>query len=225
MPAAASAQALSCALPSTIPSPHRAGPTASEPARRIPVAAHTLALSWSPEYCRSREGDTSFQCGGSARFGFVLHGLWPDGAGSQWPQYCRPASILPPRVVRDMLCTTPSADLLQHEWAKHGTCGWSDPAAYFGAARRLYQRLRFPDMAALSRRRDLSVGEFRTLFARANPGLTASGIRVRVKNGWLDELWLCLDRTLSHARCRAGQQGGAPADQRLKIWRGRLNAR
>lgn len=223
MPAAAPAQALSCALPATVPVPKPAGPSASEPVRRLPIGAYTLSLSWSPQYCRTAEQKSSFQCGGKARFGFVLHGLWPDGRGAQWPQYCHPASILPAREVRAMLCTTPSADLIQHEWARHGTCGWRDPAAYLATARTLYRPLHYPDMAALSRRPALTVGQFRDMVARANsaiPGLNADSIRVRTKDGWLSELWLCLDRNMAHGRCGPGQRGGAALGQRLKIWRG-----
>ncbi|HEX7857095.1 MAG TPA: ribonuclease T [Sphingobium sp.] len=223
----ASAQALSCNVPLGVPAPKADGPSASQPVRRLPTASYTLALSWSPQYCRDKGEDGSFQCGNStARFGFVLHGLWPDGAGKQWPQYCTPASLLPQKVVREMLCTTPSADLLQHEWAKHGTCGWTDPAVYFGQSRKLYQALNFPDMLALSRRSDLTVAQFRSEFAQANatvPGLTAASIRVRMtKDGWLDELWLCIDRKMDHARCRSGQQDSEAGSQQLKIWRGAL---
>ncbi|MET0363003.1 MAG: ribonuclease T2 [Sphingobium sp.] len=227
IPAMASAQALSCALPVVTPVPRTTAADSAEPARKTPVAAHTLALSWSPQHCRARQDgrSESFQCAGQSRFGFVLHGLWPDGAGSQWPQYCRRAGVVPPRVVRSMLCTTPSADLMQHEWAKHGTCGWSDPAAYFTTARTLFEDIRYPDMVALSRRPDLTVGALRARFAQANrhiPGLTAEAVRVRVGNGgWLEELWLCLDRSLAYDRCRSGQRGGAPAGQRVRIWRGR----
>lgn len=228
LPGVASAQALSCAIPSAIPVPSPAGPSASEPIRKLPTGAYTLALSWSPEFCRNRQGDGSFQCGGEQRFGFVLHGLWPDGRGRQWPQYCAPAQIVPPPVVKGMLCSTPSADLIQHEWAKHGTCGWTDPAVYFARSRTLYQSLRFPDMMALSRRRDLTVATFRTEFARANarvPGFSAGTIRVTVKNGWLNELWLCLDRRMAFTRCRTAQDGGDDARKTLKIWRGALNRR
>lgn len=222
VPAAVSAQALSCAIPDSLPVPRAKGSAAI---RRLPVAGYTLALSWSPQYCRGARGKAAaFQCGAGQRFGFVLHGLWPEGQNSQWPQYCRPARIVPPKVVRETLCTTPSVDLMQHEWAKHGTCGWNDPADYFATGRRLYQALRFPDVRQLSYRQDVTVGLFRNRFVAANghiKGLSASSVLVRVASGgWLQEVWLCLDRQLSHARCSAGQQSAAPPTQRLRIWRG-----
>lgn len=221
LPGVAQAQALACIVPDTLPV---ARPRPPEPARLMPTVRHTLALSWSPQYCRGRARDTSFQCSPSMRFGFILHGFWPEGADGAWPQYCRPPGTVPPRVVREMLCTSPSADLLQNEWARHGTCGWRDAATYFATGRRLFQALRFPDMAALSRRRDLTVDRFKEVFTRLNarvPGLTPAGVRVRLgPGGWLEEVWLCLDRRLGQSACPADQRGDAAAGQRLRIWRG-----
>ena len=67
------------------------------------------------------------------------------------------------------MCATPSAQLIQHEWAKHGTCTGLNPADYFGKSGGLYARLRYPDMNALSRG-PLTVGQFTAAFAAANPG-------------------------------------------------------
>src|SRR3546814_10698006 len=68
------------------------------------------------------------------RFGFVLHGLWPDSAGRRDPRWCRPVPLPDPATIRANLCVTPSADLLAHEWAKHGSCRFSDAPRYFRAA-------------------------------------------------------------------------------------------
>lgn len=222
MPAVAGAQALSCSVPSRIERPHPDEPGEREPRRLLPIGSYTLALTWAPEYCHGEHGRTAVQeCGGGNRFGFVLHGLWPDGVGREWPQYCRMTPLLPDAVIRANLCATPSAQLLQHEWAKHGTCmAGLDPAAYFRRSTGLYRHLRYPDMDSLSRTRGLTVGRFAQAFAAANPGLPASAVRVTVnRRGWLDELWLCLDRRFAWERCRANS-GGAPADASLRIWRG-----
>lgn len=106
MPAGVQAQAISCRIPQRLPSPQPESPGVR---RIVPVGGYTLALSWSPQYCRTRGGDTgnSFQCSGG--FGFVLHGLWPDGRGDMGPQYCRAAGLVPEPVVRETLCVTPSA--------------------------------------------------------------------------------------------------------------------
>jgi ribonuclease T2 len=118
-----------------------------------------------------------------------------------------------------MSCTTPSAQLIQHEWAKHGTCMGTTPDAYFATSSGLYARLRYPDMDALSRR-PLTVGQFTAAFAAANPGIPATSVRVTATKGWLDELWLCLDTSYNYTRCKTGTGGLAP-NARLKIWRGK----
>jgi ribonuclease T2 len=220
-PTAASAQALRCTVPERVPTPRADGPTPEQPRRVVPIGGYTLALTWGPQFCRSRGDDAStrFQCGGGSRFGFTLHGLWPDGRGKAWPQYCAPAPILQPAEIRRNLCTTPSAQLLQHEYAKHGTCMGVTPAAYFSRARGLYAGLRFPDMDALSRRAGLTAGAFAAAFARVNPGMTPTMMRIAAtRQGWLDELWLCLDTRFRAVPCPPHQRG-LPASAPLRIWR------
>ena len=93
------------------------------------------------------------------------------------------------------------------------------PAAYFERSTRLYARLRYPDMDALSRR-GVSAGGLAAAVAAANPGLPANAIRVTAtRQGWLDELWICLDKRFTYERCKAGS-GGVPAATAIKIWRG-----
>jgi len=224
--AAIQAQALSCSIPATLPRPVPDGPDAGEPKRVVPIGGYTLALGWSPEYCRTRLASARdrIQCGGGNRFGFTLHGLWPDGAGKTWPQYCAPAALLDEKVVRRNLCATPSPQLLQHEWAKHGTCMTPDPARYFATSTRLYRGIAYPDMAALSRKPQ-TTASFTRAFARANPGLRADMIRLNVnRKGWLEEVWLCLGADLAPRRCKATGEG-AGANAPVKIWRGRIAGR
>ncbi len=220
-PGVAIAQAKVCVAPGTIAPPRPELPNASEPRRVLPIGGYTLALTWAPQFCRNAGFSPSarFQCGSGNRFGFTLHGLWPDGVGKDWPQYCEATPILPPAMIRSEMCRTPSAQLIQHEWAKHGTCTGMSALQYFETSSQLYGSLRYPDMDALSRK-PLTVGDFAAAFAAANPGMPASAVRVTAKSGWLDELWLCLDKYAgSYVRCRPNT-GGLPANARLKIWRG-----
>lgn len=221
LPGLAHAQALVCTPSGNPPRPNPELPSADQPRRVLPIGGYTLAITWGPEFCRNGGFAPSarFQCGSGNRFGFTLHGLWPDGIGKQWPQYCTTTDLVPPAVIKGMLCSTPSAQLIQHEWAKHGTCMGTTPAAYFARSSAMYAKLRFPDMDALSRR-PLTVGQFAAAFAASNPDIPATAIRVTAKSGWLDELWLCLDTRFAYTRCKAGS-GGLPANARLKIWRGR----
>ncbi len=225
VPASAQAQAYRCTLPApaAIDRPRPDLPDARQPRRVLPIGGYTLAVTWAPQYCRDHARDASarFQCGSGNRFGFTLHGLWPDGVGKDWPQYCRSTPLLSRQVIRRNICATPSAQLLQHEWAKHGTCmPGMRPERYFERSTGLYAKLRYPDMDALSRR-PLTAGGLAQAVALANPGLTADMMRITAnRQGWLDEIWICLDTGFHYARCPA-HQGGLSPDAAVKIWRGK----
>ena len=215
------AQAKQCAIPQNLPDAKIEYPPNDKARRSTPVTNYLLSLSWSPEYCKSKGKSSETQCSGEAgRFGFVLHGLWPETDGSDYPQWCAPAKPLSRAVVRDNFCMTPSVDLLQHEWAKHGTCMTSDPERYFKPARIMYNVMRYPDMARMSRDRNLTVGTFRLNFARSNPGIRPEMIRVlKSKDNWLKEVHVCLNKDFRPQRCPSHVY--MPSDRsKIKIWRG-----
>ena len=223
-PAAAAAQAYQCRIPATLPAARPVTPNA--PVHRTAIMGYTLALSWSPEFCRGRERNPQdrLQCSGpqagaAGRFGFVVHGLWPEGAGGA-PQWCRAVPPPSPAVVRGQLCRTPAVQLLSHEWAKHGSCMARDAAGYFRVANILSDAMRYPEIDVLSRDRALTAGKLREALAAANPGRPANSFGLLVnQRGWLREVRVCLDRRFRAARCRAGQAGPRDAAG-LKIWRG-----
>ena len=188
----------------------------------MPIAGYTLALSWSPEFCRGRERDTAhrLQCSGAmGRFGFVVHGLWPEGRAG-YPQYCRRVPAPPPAVVRAQLCRTPTVEVIGHEWAKHGSCMARDAAGYFRVSNILAEAMRYPAMESLSRDEGLSAGKLRAALAAANPGRAPDSFGVRLnERGWLREVLVCLDRRFRPRRCPAAQAGVRDAAG-VKIWRG-----
>ncbi len=188
----------------------------------MPVTGYTLALSWSPEFCRTRETrrEDARQCSGrSGRFGLIVHGLWPEGARS-WPQWCRAARGPNPAELRAQLCLSPSAQLAARQWAKHGACMTRKPATYYRVTRILYDGLRLPDLDRLSREEALTAATIRTRIAEANPGWrpTAIGIHLN-RRGWLEEVQLCYDRRFMPANCDRRRFGAKDA-ARVKIWRG-----
>jgi ribonuclease T2 len=195
--------------------------------RRSPIAGYTLALSWSREYCRERkrDGSADLQCAGKiGEFGFILHGLWPEGRGPKYPQYCRTAALLPPKLVAQNICVTPSVQLQQHEWAKHGTCMVSRPETYFAASKLMFNALQFPDMDRVSRQGEkagsLTVAELISAMSKINPGLPERAIRIKTGNrGWLKEMRICLNSKFRPVACPA-YADGARAKAQIKIWRG-----
>ncbi|MEP7221296.1 MAG: ribonuclease T [Novosphingobium sp.] len=220
-PVAAMAQAALCMLPAQIdPLP----PIRAESARRIvPVGGYTLAASWSPEFCFSHRDDQSsaMQCSGRmGRFGFVLHGLWPEAANGPPPEWCAAGGIAPPpspQALRPHLCMTPSARLLGHEWARHGTCMAPSPEAYFRTEAGLWGALRWPDTAGMARRRGLTAGDLKAAFLRVNPAWRAGQVAVMVSpKGWLTAIQLCYGRDLHPAACPA-QRRGASDDAAMKV--------
>lgn len=217
LPAPALAQAYQCAPPQRIaPLP----PVVPDgPARRVPVAGYTLAVSWSPEFCR---GDrSSMQCSGrNGRFGFVLHGLWPEASKGPSPQWCSITPRPSPELIRRNLCMTPVPWLLEHEWAKHGSCMAKRPETYFRVSAILWQSLRWPDADRLSRQDGLTVGELRRAFVLANPDWKPEQIGVVLsRTGWLRELRLCYSRRFLPKACPRGGLG-PPDSMPMKIWRG-----
>ena len=119
-----------------------------------------------------------------------------------------------------MLCTTPSARLLAHEWAKHGSCMTQRPSRYFALERQLWSAIRWPDFDRLSRNRGLTAGELRRAVAEANPRWKPGDVGIELNaRGWLEGVRLCYSLDYRPRRCRAGQLG--PADgAKVSIWRG-----
>ncbi len=220
-PTIANAQSYQCSAPTGLSAPAQSKP-ARETRRVTPIAGYSLALSWSPEFCRTRKDSARHktQCGGvDGSFGFILHGLWPDARGPDYPRWCRATRPLPPPVVRRNFCMMPSARLMAREWAKHGTCMAQRPETYFRVSRIMFDEVRFHDMDRVSRQK-LTAGQFRNAFAAANEGLGPEMMRLKInRRGWLQEVRLCLARNFRPRRCPAHMQAVQDSLE-VKIWRG-----
>ena len=219
-PAPGWAQAYQCQAPRNLSVPTVAP---DGPVRRVPITGYTLALSWSPEYCKSRKrsaGD-AVQCSGrNGRFGLVVHGLWPEGRGAKWPQWCPAPRKLDVAEARRNMCMMPSALMQAHEWAKHGACMTSRPATYFRITRILWNGLRLPDFDRLSKEDPLTAGTIRARFAAANSGWRPEAVGLLVnERGWLRELRLCYDKRYRPTPCDRRRFGPVDATA-VKIWRG-----
>jgi len=219
LPSPVLAQAYQCRAPQVTRVPVIAP---DGPRRVLPVTGYTMALSWSPEFCKPRTDDRAhaFQCSGrQGSFGLVVHGLWPE-SGQGWPQWCGGGMALTTAEVRGSLCMMPSQRLVARQWAKHGSCMARRPATYLKVTRILWEGLRIPDYDRISREEGLTAGRIRAAFADANPGWREEAIGVKLNaRGWLEEVRLCYSRSFRPARCtppRWGAKDSAPA----RIWRG-----
>ena len=181
----------------------------------VTIAYNLLTISWAPEWCRTNGQGTAtaqrLECGKPV--GFILHGLWPNGAAPPYPRYCRPVGGMTPALVRQMYCRTPSPELLQHEWQAHGACGWTDPASYFRQASRLYDRVVKPRIETLE---DPTAGSLRAAFAAKNPWLRPDMIWVQTgEAGRLTEIRICYDLKFRPVGCAGGL--GAPDSLKLRL--------
>ena len=216
-PVAAGAQAYQCTPPQRMDAwqaPNRDGPPV-----RSAIAGYTLAISWAPEFCRTDR--QSLECSGrDGRFGFVVHGLRPEGAHGPSPQWCGARPRPDPDLIRRNVCMAPVPALAEHEWAKHGTCMAPSPEAYYAREAALWHALKWPDADRLSRQQPLTVGRLRDAISLANPAFRPEWIGVLLgQGGWLRELRLCYSRTVKPAAC-PGSRLGPPNATPLRIWRG-----
>src|ERR1700685_3403720 len=98
-------------------------------------AYYLLSLSWSPAFCLSSPG--SAECSGPRRYGFIVHGLWPQFEQG-WPEHCDVHRPVPDGVVQGIADLMPARELVYHEWSTHGTCSGLEPEAFFALVRRAY---------------------------------------------------------------------------------------
>ena len=198
----------SCAVPPNL-TPAPAG--AQEEQRILPVEKFVIAWYWWPQNCRNYPGE-----GCSQKFAFKVHGLWPDGAGKTYPQFCRAPTALSPATVRANWCMTPAVSLLQHEWAKHGTCAWPDEKAFFADEQRVAAGIVMPDVSVL--RGKLTAGSIRDAILKANPGLPRGSIFVGTdRKQWLTETRVCLTKAYAPMACEDNDIG-APDRVPVRVW-------
>ena len=212
------AQAYQCRVPARISVPTI---EPDGPRRVLPVTGYTLALTWSPAFCRTREDGRAdaLHCSGDyGLFGLTVHGLWPN-SGASWPQWCSPRPAPSSGEIATHLCMAPSPPLLARQWAKHGSCMVSRPATYFRVTRILWDSLALPDLDRMSRQPGLTAGDLRAQFAAANPGWSARGVGLVLDDGWLQEVRLCYDLRFRPAVCDRARFGPSDAAA-LRIWRG-----
>lgn len=161
-----------------------------------------LALSWSPTYCATDGADDSQQCSPGKRYGFVLHGLWPQYEQG-FPSNCSTEKF--PSELQDQFAGLyPNDKLFTHAWEKHGTCSGLSPIEYMTLAQQLKQAVRIPEayQAPLQPFRTTSQ-QMEQAFVQANPGFNALAFAIYCTGDgrFLKEMFVCFDLTGKPRAC------------------------
>jgi ribonuclease T2 len=173
-------------------------------------AYYLLSLSWSPAYCLSSPG--AAECNGARRFGFIVHGLWPQYERG-WPEYCDVRGAVPEEVVQGISDLMPARGLVYHEWSAHGTCSGLSPAEFFALVRRASSSVALPrEFENPTRAMEEPPAAIAAAFQHANPRFPAESIIVTCSGQGvprLREVHVCLDRDLAPRACSADAIRGA----------------
>ena len=150
---------------------------------------YLLTLSWSPEFCYSHR--SAAEC--SQHLGFIVHGLWPQFNDGSYPQHCsNQPGLSDPSKVADIM---PDPSLVEHEWSTHGTCSGLGPDQYFGLIEQDFHSVQIP--AALNnptRSATMRPSQIKQAFVQANSGLSASGIAVTCRGGYLTGIEIAMSK-------------------------------
>ena len=166
---------------------------------------YVLTLSWSPSFCAKTKGEPDpDQCGTERKFGFVVHGLWPQYADGGYPASCTRDRTVPKAVVDQTMPIMPSVGLIVHEWSKHGTCSGLNATDYFARVREAYGKVKIPDaIQAPSDGLSVPAMQVERLFVQANPGLTPEAVAVVCSKRDVTEVRVCLNKDLGFMPCGA----------------------
>jgi ribonuclease T2 len=165
---------------------------------------YLLSLSWSPAFCIS--DPKAAECNGPRRFGFIVHGLWPQNEKG-WPENCNVHVPVPDNVVSGIADLMPARNLVYHEWSAHGTCSGLDPADFFALVRRAYSSIAIPaSLSANGEPIEEPAAAIASAFFRANPRLATQSVVVTCggqEHPRLREVHICFDRSLNPRACSA----------------------
>jgi ribonuclease T2 len=158
---------------------------------------YLMNLSWSPEFC-SIQGTTP-EC--AARPGFILHGLWTQNNDGTYPVFCSEEPA--PANLAQNLDITPDLALLQHEWAKHGTCSGVGSQRFFAMEHQAFHSLKIPpQLEHIDHEISLTPDSILELFARANPDFPQGSILLSCGRNHLTAIEACFSKDLKPMACQ-----------------------
>ena len=104
---------------------------------------------------------------------------------------------VPPNIVQRMLPIMPSERLIQHEWAKHGTCSGLTGQKYFETIQNAFAEVRIPgEYQQPLEQVNVAPDDIRRRFLAANPGMSESAVRVGCSGRFLSEVRICPTKDL-----------------------------
>ena len=167
---------------------------------------YVLALSWMPAFC-ALEGESrnDERCAPGQRHGWMLHGLWPQHRGGDWPEYCPTAARNPSRrETAAQAALFGRSGAAWHQWNKHGRCTGLSAQDYYRLSQLAWDRVALPEVfgridAALRLAPDVVV----EAFAEANPDIPPEAMVTACRDGLLSEIRICLTRALEPRACDA----------------------
>ena len=160
---------------------------------------YLLSLSWSPDFCAGHA--TAPECSGVKKYGFVIHGLWPQDERG-YPQDCGGPPFAPGQVPASLSAVMPSQSLQRHEWTKHGTCSGLTQSEYFRTIERAYHGVNIPAPYQQPLQNiEVPPQQIKENFRRANPSISEKGISVQCTGRYLSEVRVCLSKDLQPRTC------------------------
>jgi len=165
---------------------------------------YVLTLSWSPDHCARNGKRDVQQCGSGKKYGFVLHGLWPQYQKG-YPANCS-TEKLPPLVKQKFRGLFPNDRLFDHQWQKHGTCTGQKPIEYLTLSRNLKYSLVIPSAYKSPEKPfHTTLEDLKSTFITANKTWNVNGIAPVCSDSgrFLQEVFFCYSKDGKPGICSA----------------------
>jgi ribonuclease T2 len=165
---------------------------------------YVLVLSWSPDFCATNaKAANTAQCEVGRKYGFVLHGLWPQHEKG-YPESCSNERI--PNNIKQKCDIFPTVGLCNHEWEKHGTCSNLGAAGYLDFAAKLKNSVVIPEhFKAPDTTVRTSLEKFKADFVANNTAFSNDSIAPYCSGSgrFLKEVFFCFDKDGKSRACSA----------------------
>tara|TARA_R110002050_G_scaffold126386_1_gene247130 strand:+ start:77 stop:451 length:375 start_codon:yes stop_codon:yes gene_type:complete len=92
--------------------------------------------------------------------------------------------------------------LAWHQWKKHGSCTGLSATDYYATSRAAYGVIKRPVVfRKLTNDITVPASVVEAAFLKDNPALSANGVTVTCKSGYIQEVRICLSKTLDPVPC------------------------